>query len=205
MLGFLLVGLLGVALVVNIVDDDDDATESDDQVNGTDENNTIDTGGGDDTVFAGGGNDLVDTGTGDDRAFGGADNDTLLGGLGHDRMFGDGGADRLGIGVHGEEPCADAAHGPDCTCDSVGDVEELHVQENAVAGAGDVGRKAEPAGQNELEADLVDTDRTLGSADQRFGFCNGWHIKRQDETLVGGKGRISGREVGHVDFLCKPA
>ena len=104
MLGFLLVGLLGVALVVNIVDDDDDATESDDQVNGTDENNTIDTGGGDDTVFAGGGNDLVDTGTGDDRAFGqdgtdlifgGDGNDFLRGSAGEDLIFGDEGEDTL--------------------------------------------------------------------------------------------------------------
>ena len=103
MLGFLLVGLLGVALVVNIVDDDDDAApESDDQVSGNDENNTIETGAGDDTVFAGGGNDLVDTGTGDDRAFGQDGTDLIFGGAGDDFVRGNAGEDLL-FGDEGED------------------------------------------------------------------------------------------------------
>lgn len=91
MIGFALLGLLGVALIVNLVDDDDDATASnagDDVVTGSADTDIIDAGAGDDTVFAEAGDDLVLAGDGDDDVFGNAGDDLIIGGAGDDLLRG---------------------------------------------------------------------------------------------------------------------
>lgn len=99
MIGYVLLGLLGVALVANIVDDDDDdevvaeTPETDDRVSGSDDPETLQTEGGDDTVFAGGGNDLIDAGDGNDRVFGQDGTDVIVGGEGDDFLRGSAGDD----------------------------------------------------------------------------------------------------------------
>ena len=94
MLGFALLGMLGLGLIFNIGSGDDDDDTSDERgtrEQGTEDNETFDLGDGDDTVFAAGGNDLVSAGQGDDRVFGGDGNDFLVGG--EDKDFIRGGAD----------------------------------------------------------------------------------------------------------------
>lgn len=110
MLGFAILGLLGVGLIVNLADDDDDdnveATpdpENEDQTLSTeDSDETIETEGGDDTVFSQGGNDLVSLGEGDDRGFGGDDSDAIFGDAGDDFIRGQGGSDQV-FGGAGED------------------------------------------------------------------------------------------------------
>ncbi len=116
MLGLVLVSLLGVALIVNLVDDDDDETvsaEANRTEDGTSASDFIDAGAGDDSVFALAGDDIVFAGEGDDRAFGaggediligedgndflrgGDQGDLLYGGAGEDTLLGDAGDDLL--------------------------------------------------------------------------------------------------------------
>ena len=94
MLGFALLGLLGIGLIFNVGggdDDDDKPDERGTREQGTDVNENFDLGGGDDTVFAAGGSDLVNAGPGNDRVFGGDGEDFLVGG--DDDDFIRGGAD----------------------------------------------------------------------------------------------------------------
>jgi Ca2+-binding RTX toxin-like protein len=107
MLAFALLGLLGIGLVVNLLDDgDEDSFDTNDGelAQGSGGDDLIETGGGDDSVFAGAGDDVILTGDGDDRAFGGAgddlivgeaDDDFLRGGAGDDLIFGGAGEDEL--------------------------------------------------------------------------------------------------------------
>ncbi len=111
MLGFALLGLLGIGLIFGLSDSDDDDTSDNGsdtaqatREQGTDGDDYIDAGAGNDTVFAAAGEDLVDAGPGDDRVFGGDDddlivgaagNDFLRGGDGDDLMFGGAGSDVL--------------------------------------------------------------------------------------------------------------
>ncbi|MEX5728456.1 Ca2+-binding RTX toxin-like protein [Rhodovulum iodosum] len=70
-------------------------SDADDEVEGTDEGEWIDTGRGDDTVDGGGGDDRIDAGEGDDRVLGGDGDDTLSGGDGSDTINGGDGADTI--------------------------------------------------------------------------------------------------------------
>ncbi len=107
MLGFAILGLLGIALVVNLADDDDDAQEaaannSPQLEQGTGGDDLIEVDGGNDTVFAGGGDDLVRAGDGSDRVFGGDGDDLLVGEDGNDFLRGGAGEDVL-YGSDGED------------------------------------------------------------------------------------------------------
>lgn len=106
MLGFALLGLLGIGLIFGLSDSDDDAPAENEnaRIEGTDGDDLIDAGPGNDTVFAGPGDDFVDAGPGDDRVFGGDDDDLIVGaagddflrgGSGDDMMFGGAGSDEL--------------------------------------------------------------------------------------------------------------
>lgn len=107
MIGFAILGLLGVALVVGISgDDDDDQASAVDQTpelaQGTDDGDLLDTDGGNDTVFAGDGDDIVLAGDGNDRVFGGAGEDLLTGEAGNDFLRGGADDDAL-YGGAGED------------------------------------------------------------------------------------------------------
>ncbi|MEL6884781.1 MAG: hypothetical protein AAFP87_09755 [Pseudomonadota bacterium] len=108
MLGLALIGLLGVALVVNLVDDDDDAPATSEDAatleQGSEGDDLIETAAGDDTVFADAGDDVLLLGDGNDRAFGEEGEDIVIGGAGDDflrgsadddMLYGDAGEDTL--------------------------------------------------------------------------------------------------------------
>jgi Ca2+-binding RTX toxin-like protein len=60
-----------------------------DQGDAADDDDAIEGGAGDDTILAGSGDDFIDSGEGKDLASGDAGADTLFGGAGDDRLFGD--------------------------------------------------------------------------------------------------------------------
>lgn len=110
MIGFALLGLLGVGLIVGISnsgdDDDEDPIAQDDgaeRVQGTQDNDLLETGAGSDTVFAAAGDDFVDAGAGDDRVFGGEGDDFIIGGEGDDFLRGQAGDDILFGGAGADE------------------------------------------------------------------------------------------------------
>ncbi|MEO9682533.1 MAG: calcium-binding protein [Tateyamaria sp.] len=123
MFGFAILGLLGIGLIVNLVDDDDsesaEGSQNDEDMGtvdmggdetdtdgmsavGTSDADLIEPGNGDDTVFAGAGDDVVIGGDGDDSIFAGEDNDLILGGDGDDFLRGQSGADFI-LGDAGED------------------------------------------------------------------------------------------------------
>ena len=93
---FTLIPLALIGFVASeINDDDDNATDQADIVQGSDEPETFETGVGDDEVFAGGGNDLIDAGSGDDMVFGQDGSDVIFAGEGDDFVRGSDGSDDL--------------------------------------------------------------------------------------------------------------
>ncbi len=76
--------------------------EVNEEITGTDENDTIYAEGGDDSINAGAGADTVYGGSGDDTLHGGAGNDALFGEEGNDTLYGDDGDDLLD-GGEGED------------------------------------------------------------------------------------------------------
>mmetsp|Transcript_23599 Transcript_23599/g.41787 ORF Transcript_23599/g.41787 Transcript_23599/m.41787 type:complete len:267 (-) Transcript_23599:3283-4083(-) len=105
MLGFALLGLLGVGLIVSLNGDDDDnsfPTDEDTRAQGTNGADLIETGDGDDTVFAAGGDDVVLSSDGDDRVFGSDGDDLIVGEAGDDFLRG-GANDDLIFGGAGED------------------------------------------------------------------------------------------------------
>ena len=70
----------------------------------------------------------------------------------------DGGAHRLRIGVDGEERHAQGRDAPDRAGDGVVDVEELGIEEDLLARSPEPLGKGDPAGEDELQADLVEAD-----------------------------------------------
>ncbi len=79
-------------------DDDLDGTDGDDSIYGGDGNDDVNGGAGDDTLYGEDGNDTVNGGDGNDRVYGGNGNDNVNGGNGNDRLFGDAGNDTLNGG-----------------------------------------------------------------------------------------------------------
>ena len=69
-----------------------------------------------------------------------------------------GGSHGLGVGMHRQEGRAEPRDGLDPFLDGVGDVVELHVEEDALAGGSQIARESEAAGKGELVADLVERD-----------------------------------------------
>lgn len=104
MLGFAILGLLGIGLIIGLNGDDDDSSFADQgtREEGTNGADLIDAGDGNDTVFASGGDDVIFAGDGDDRAFGGDDDDLIVGEDGDDFLRG-GGGDDLIFGSAGED------------------------------------------------------------------------------------------------------
>jgi Ca2+-binding RTX toxin-like protein len=110
MLGFAILGLLGMGIAFSLLDDGDEASifssgSSSDE--GTEDADFIDSGDGDNRVFAGGGDDIVLAGDGDDRVFGGAGDDLIAGEGGDDFLRGGSGDDVIIAGagqdvVHGD-------------------------------------------------------------------------------------------------------
>ena len=87
---------------ITVTDVANEATSSDDILNGTEENDALDGGEGDDTLNSGGGDDRLIGGEGNDTLNGGTGNDILNGGTGDDRLLGGEGNDRL-IGGEGND------------------------------------------------------------------------------------------------------
>ena len=87
---------------ITVTDVANEATSSDDILNGTEENDALDGGEGDDTLNGGGGDDRLLGGEGNDTLNGGTGNDILNGGTGDDRLVGGEGNDRL-IGGEGND------------------------------------------------------------------------------------------------------
>lgn len=77
-------------------------TEGDDVILGTEAGEDIDGGDGDDLICAGGGDDVVLGGDGNDQIFGEAGRDVIEGGNGNDRLFGGPGDDEL-LGGEGRD------------------------------------------------------------------------------------------------------
>nr|WP_316655529.1 hypothetical protein [uncultured Gellertiella sp.] len=69
------------------------ATDYNDFINGSNEDNLLEAGKGDDTVYGNGGNDIVVGGAGNDHLYGGENEDILVGGLGNDTLDGGAGVD----------------------------------------------------------------------------------------------------------------
>ena len=90
----------------------------------------------------------------------------------------------LRIGVHGEEGRAQPGDALDALRDGVADVMQLHVEKNALAGAGKRLGHGEPAGESELIADLVEHDRIAESADHRLRLGDRRQIERNDQSLA---------------------
>lgn len=69
---------------------------------GTEDQNTIDGGGGDNTIYGAGGNDEIESGGGNDLIYGGAGNDRIFSGGGNSQLFGEAGDDYIwGAGAWG--------------------------------------------------------------------------------------------------------
>jgi Ca2+-binding RTX toxin-like protein len=105
MLGFALLGLLGLGLIVGLNGDDDDNSFGSDegtQEQGTNGDDLIDAADGNDTVFASDGDDVVLAGDGNDRVFGGDGDDLIVGEDGDDFLRG-GSGDDLIFGSAGED------------------------------------------------------------------------------------------------------
>lgn len=88
--------------VTVVVANGDQATEGDDVILGTPEDDVIDGLGGDDTICGGEGKDRIDGGAGHDRLYGQQDGDVLRGGPGNDSIYGQQGWDTL-KGGHGND------------------------------------------------------------------------------------------------------
>ena len=82
---------------------DINGTPGDDNITGTQDNDTINGGAGDDRIDALGGNDVIDGGTGNDFIDGGFGNDTINGGDGDDRLFSFSGTDTIIGGIGNDE------------------------------------------------------------------------------------------------------
>ena len=120
-IGIALLGLLGLGLLINIFDDDDDpvaetppgqeevtppgqegiagltipGTDEADTLTGGDGNDTITGEGGDDDLFGGLGDDVIEGGKGNDIAQGQGGNDLIIGNEGDDLLQGRGGDDTV--------------------------------------------------------------------------------------------------------------
>ncbi len=90
-LAFLLLGLV----LAFALSGGDDAIEVDEPIEGTDEGDEIDAGGGNDLVHGNGGDDILRGGAGDDTLDGGTGNDFLTGDRGNDLLDGGSGNDTL--------------------------------------------------------------------------------------------------------------
>nr|WP_284731537.1 FG-GAP-like repeat-containing protein [Planktothrix agardhii] len=77
-------------------------TSDNDEIFGTDEDNSINSGDGNDQVYGYKGNDYLDLGSGDDIAHGGKEDDYIIGGEGNNLIFGGEGKDVL-IGDDGDD------------------------------------------------------------------------------------------------------
>lgn len=109
MLGFAILGLLGMGIAFSLLDDGDEASifsSGSTSDEGTEDADFIDSGDGDNRVFAGGGDDIVLAGDGDDRVFGGAGDDLIAGEGGDDFLRGGSGDDVIIAG-----PGQDVVHG----------------------------------------------------------------------------------------------
>lgn len=215
MLGFFLVGLLGVALVANIIDDDDDnetVPEETTSGTGTESDDIIEATSGDDNVFARAGDDLVLAGEGNDSVFGaegedilvgeggndfmrgGADGDLLYGSEGEDTLLGDAGDDLLdGTDVLDVAGLVDAALTAELNGDVLTDAEiAAFVDINADTGESD--DLSGGAGNDEIFAgnnDVVDT----GTGNDTV-FLGDWIEGGTDEASAAATPLIDGFDPG---------
>jgi Ca2+-binding RTX toxin-like protein len=95
------------------------ATEGDDQIPGSNLNDTLLGLGGDDTLYGHSGNDALDGGAGNDTLSGGNGDDILEGGAGNDRLYGSYGDDTLDGGAGNDT--LDGGAGDDTLDGSAGD------------------------------------------------------------------------------------
>ncbi|MEM8656282.1 MAG: hypothetical protein AAGF36_16240 [Pseudomonadota bacterium] len=190
MFGIALLGLLGIALVVEITDDDDDdtSTTSDEPGNpegtreeGTEDADLLDTGGGDDTVFGGEGDDALLTGTGDDRAFGGDGGDLVLGEQGDDFLRGGANDDFVNGGLGEDTLFGDAGN------DALDGTDVIDI-----AGIFEASRQA-AADEEELDEDdlaaFIDPSREMGEADTLNGGVG-------DDILIAGSNDVVSTGTG---------
>lgn len=111
----IILGLLGLALIVPALGDDDgddsdnegeevlgtpeddilEATLKDDLIRGFEGDDTITAWDGDDTIYGGEGEDDINAGLGNDIVYGGEDRDVIHGRAGNDTLYGEGGNDTI--------------------------------------------------------------------------------------------------------------
>ncbi|WP_299686999.1 hypothetical protein [uncultured Tateyamaria sp.] len=179
MLGLMLVGLLGVALVVNLVDDDDDTktvTSENETDTGTEGNDIIQATSGNDTIFARAGDDIVLGGDGSDSAFGSSGEDILVGEAGNDFLRG-GRDDDLLFGSEGEDTLL--GDGGDDLLDGTDIVD--------AAGLIDAALAAELSGQTLTDAQIaafVDINAETGGADDLSGGAGNDEIFAGNNDVV---------------------
>ena len=86
--------------------------------------------------------------------------------------------------MHREESGAKPGHAFDALRDGVGDVVQLEVDKDLLAGAGQRVRVRKPAGEGELIADLVERDRVAEPRHQRGRRFDRGDIERNDQALA---------------------
>ena len=86
--------------------------------------------------------------------------------------------------MHGEEGGAKPRHAFHALRHGVGDVVQLQIDKDLLAGVGQRVRVRKPAGEGELIADLVKRDRVAEPRHQRGRRLDRGHIERNDQALA---------------------
>ena len=94
-------------------------------------------------------------------------------------------AHRLLIAVHGEEIDAAAGDLPRRALDRRADVVQLQIEKDALAGVLQSVSEIEPAGEGELEADLIEDHAVAELLDERARRLDIFDVERDDQRVAG--------------------